>query len=191
MKFRIFFITPFIASLLCQVACLPVVATGALTGASIAKDRRTAGTWVDDKTLTLKAIHLLAKHKTLFKESHINIISYNNVILLLGQTPREEYVQEAEVALSELPNVKKIHNALSVAAPTPLQQRAQDTWITTQIKTKMLTSNIVNPARVKVITENNIVYLMGLLKPDEETEALTIARAIKGVEKVVQVFEDI
>ena len=169
--------------------CLAAAAGGAATGASIATDRRTTGTIVDDQSIELKATYNLSQHKDLWKASHINVISYNNVLLLVGQTPSEHYKQEAEEAVSNIPKIRQVHNELTIAEPASLGTRSNDSWITTQIKTKLIGHKDINAGRIKVITEEGVVYLMGITTPEEEMIATNIARETSGVERVVQIFE--
>ena len=42
---------------------------------------------------------------------------------------------------------------------------------------------------VKVVTEANVVYLMGLVKRKEADDAAQIARTTGGVQKVVRLFD--
>ncbi len=170
--------------------CVAAAAGGAATSAVVATDRRTAGTMVDDQTIEFKAMHEIRQNKPLWKESHINIISYNNVLLIVGQTPTEEYKRQAEEAINGIPKIRRVHNELTIEEPASLGTRSQDSWITTQIKTKLVGHKEIRAGRIKVVTENGVVYLMGLTTPEEEMVATDIAREIKGVEKVVQIFEN-
>ncbi len=169
----------------CGAAIVPCAATGAI----VAHDRRTAGTVVDDQAIEFKALHALSENKPLWKDSHITAVSYNNVLLLVGQTPTEDLKQQAEQAVSNIAKVRRVHNELTVEEPVPLSIRSQDTWITTQIKAKMLSNKGVKPSRVKVITENGIVFLMGLTTSEEAMAATDIAQQVTGVEKIIQIFE--
>jgi osmotically-inducible protein OsmY len=171
--------------------CILAAAGGAATTTVVATDRRTTGTIVDDQSIALKATHQLCLHKPLWNASHINTVSYNNVLLLVGQTPTEAFRNEAEEAVSDIPKIRRIHNELTVGEPTSLATRAKDTWITTQIKTKLFGSKTMSASRVKVITEDGVVYLMGVTTPEEQMTATDIARAINGVAKVIQIFEDV
>jgi osmotically-inducible protein OsmY len=167
-----------------------VAAVGAATGGvAVAVDRRTTGTILDDKAVEIKATHQLSQNKELWKKSHINVICYNNAILLVGQVPSERDRQYVEALMKDMPHIKKIYNELTIANPIPFSTRSQDTLITTQIKGKMVVSKEVKTSQIKVVTENGVVYLMGLTTPEEQIAATEIAREIKGVEKVVQIFE--
>lgn len=182
-----------ICSLICITlllqGCIAAAAGGAATGTVMATDRRTAGTVMDDKTAEFKAIHAISLNKPLWQQSHITSISYNNVLLLVGQTPTAEFKREAEEAVSTIPKIRRIHNELTIAEPISLGTRSHDSWVTTQIKAKLVGTKEISATRIKVITEDNIVYLMGLVTAQEAEIATEIARAINGVDKVVQIFE--
>ncbi len=171
--------------------CVAAAAGGAATGAAMVTDRRTAGTILDDKAIEIKALHNISQNKPLFKQSHIAATSYDNVLLLVGQTPTEEFKREAFEAVSSIPKVRRVHNELTIAEPTSLATRSRDSWITTQIKAKLVGSKEVSATRIKVVTEDGVVYLMGLVTREEEEVATEIARAIDGVDKVIQIFEHI
>lgn len=171
----------------CAAAVVPVAATGV----AVVNDRRTTGTIIDDQSIEIKVMHALAHTPEIWRQCHITAVSYNNVVVLVGQAPTEALKQEAEQIVSEIPKIQRIHNELTIEAPNSLAQRSQDAWITTQIKAKMLGSKVVKSSRIKVITENNVVFLMGLVTVDEENAATDIARQITGVEKIIQIFERI
>ena len=67
--------------------------------------------------------------------------------------------------------------------------QSSDSFITTKIKSAMLTAKHVRADQVKVNTERGTVYLMGLVTPQAAQEAVAIARNTGGVQKVVKVFE--
>jgi osmotically-inducible protein OsmY len=86
-------------------------------------------------------------------------------------------------------NIKKVHNELEVAGPTSLIARANDNWLTTKIKSSMAVSSSTDANRIKVVTENGIVYLLGLLTREEADAAVQLTRKTYGVQKIVKVFE--
>lgn len=169
--------------------CAAAAVSGAATGAAMVHDRRTAGTIIDDQATEIKSLHAITRNQPLWKQSHINVVSYNNALLLVGQTPSESFKQDAEELIRSKTNVKKIYNELSIGEPASLTTRSKDSWITTQIKAKLVGTKDISAARIKVITEEGVVYLMGLTTPQEEVTATEIARTIPNVEKVVQIFE--
>lgn len=152
-------------------------------------DRRTAKTIVDDQAITVKANLALARNQPIWKASHISTLSYNNSILLVGQTKSNFYKDEVERMVQQIEGVGTIYNQITVGAPTCMSVRANDTWITTQVKARIFSDRDVGMNRVKVITEDGVVYLMGALTQDEEYITLRIARCVPCVKKVVTVLE--
>lgn len=169
--------------------CAVAAVSGAATGIAMVNDRRSTGTIVEDQSNELKALKVCLQNPEIWKKSHISAISYNNTLLLVGQTPNENFKREVEEELQSLTKIHKVHNELTIGKPVPLSTRSEDAWITTQIKARMFGKRDLNPARIKVVTENGIVYLMGLTTEEEQIKATEIARSTEGVEKVVQIFD--
>jgi osmotically-inducible protein OsmY len=91
--------------------------------------------------------------------------------------------------IAKLPNVKYIHNVVEVNKPINFSTQAIDTWITAKINFSMLKTKGIDLTRVKIITENGSVFLMGLVDSNEAAIASKIASEISGVKKVVEIFE--
>ncbi|AVX12194.1 BON domain-containing protein [Stutzerimonas stutzeri] len=158
----------------------------------IADDRgtRTIGSKIDDSLIETKASVNIAKaHPDLDKASHVVVASYNGVVLLAGQTPRAELKELAEQAASSVQRVKRVHNELQILQPSSALARSNDSWLTTKIKTQMLTDASVPGSRIKVITENGIVYLLGLVTRQEGNRATSLVQGVTGVQRIVKLFE--
>ena len=169
--------------------CAAVVASTAATSVMVAQDRRSTGTIVDDKGIEFKALQAVHRSLNHDEKSRVSITSYNNRVLLLGQAPNEQVKSKIEETVKRVANVKQLHNEMTIGQPTPLLSRTTDSIITTKIKSAMVFNKEFNPTRAKVITENGIVYLLGIVSPTEEEIAVDIARHTKGVKKVVKIFE--
>jgi osmotically-inducible protein OsmY len=169
--------------------CAAVVASTAATSVMVAQDRRTAGTIVEDKSIELKSLQAIADASHNDPNVHVAATSYNNRVLLVGQAPSRKVRTDIENAVKKIDKIKQIHNEIVLMAPTSLATRSKDSWITTKIKSEMTLTKDLNPTRVKVTTENGIVYLMGIVKKYEEEITVDIARHTKGVKKVVKIFE--
>lgn len=152
-------------------------------------DRRTASTIIDDQAITVRANLAIAKDKKVWKESHISTLSYNSTLLLVGQTRSEINKKQIENLVKPLTGIGNIYNQISVGEPIPMQKRACDTWITTQVKSRIISNRNIGINRVKVITENSVVYLMGKLTKDEEELTIDMARRVPGVKQVVTIIE--
>ena len=171
--------------------CTGALIVGGATGISMAHDRRTAGTYVEDQNIELKAMNELAKDKTISSKAHVSVTSYNRIVLLSGEVLDEPMRTRAMELVRRVSNIRKIHNELVVAKPSTLSRRSKDTWITTKIKTRLFSikRKDFDPSRVKVVTERGTVYLMGLVTREEANDVVALVRNIKGVHKVVKIFE--
>lgn len=121
--------------------------------------------------------------------SHIVTSSYNGVILIAGQTPRAELKERAGQAARTVRGVSTVHNELQIMEPTSLLVRSNDTLITSKIKTLLLAESAVPSARIKVITENGVVFLMGIVTRQEAANATSVVAGAAGVQKIVKLFE--
>ncbi len=169
--------------------CAVGAATGAATGALVAYDRRTTGTVIDDQLIEFKVIDALRQDDELWSQVHLNATSFNNAVLLTGEAPSEELRSRLEPMVARIPKVSRVHNEVVIAAPSSMLSRSSDTWVTGKVKTNLLTETKIEGARVKVVTENGTVYLMGLVTRAEADAATDIARKVSGVQRVVKVFE--
>ncbi|TWI58461.1 osmotically-inducible protein OsmY [Pseudomonas duriflava] len=150
---------------------------------------RTIGSKIDDSLIETKAAVNISKAHPDLDKSHIVVVSYNGVVLLAGQTPRPELKAQAEQVARAVQRVKLVHNELQILPPSSLLARNNDTWITTRIKSKMIADNNVPSSRIKVVTENGIVYLLGLVTHQEANLATNVAQSVSGVQKIVKLFE--
>ncbi len=169
--------------------CVAIAAGGAVTGAAVAYDRRTTGTVVEDRSIEVKAARALNSDEELDTKAHINITSYNRVVLITGEAPTEELRKRAVDIVRNISSVNKIYNEVTVAAPSSFMSRSSDSAITTKVKTALFREDGIEATHIKVVTERGIVYLMGLLKSEEAELATEIARKVGGVQKVVKLFE--
>ncbi|MBI1732221.1 MAG: divisome-associated lipoprotein YraP [Gammaproteobacteria bacterium] len=169
--------------------CVAVAAGGAAAGASAAVDRRTTGTLVEDQAIELKAVRAIMADKELNSQAHLNVTSYNMIVLLTGEAPTEELRGRAAEIVRGIEKVETVHNEITIAAPSSLITRSSDTVITSKVKTKLLADEDIEGVNIKVVTENGVVYLMGLAARAEAELATEIARQTGGVQKVVKVFQ--
>ncbi len=171
--------------------CAGVIIGGAATGAAVVHDRRTAGTVIEDQAIELKGRKALSNDPEIRQKTHINITSYNNVMLLTGEAPSDELRSRAETLVRRIPKVKRVHNVIRIAAPSALVSRSSDTLITAKVKTQLMGLGLedFDPTRTKVVTEDGTVYLMGLLRPAEADAVVERTRRVAGVQRVVKVFE--
>ncbi len=151
--------------------------------------KRTTGTKWDDQMVESRGKANIKSTSPELENAHISIISFNGIVLLVGQVPSQDAKDAATTAVEGLRKVKLVHNELEVAGPISFMARTNDTWLTTKVKTAMLTDKDSEGRRIKVVTEDGVVYLMGLLTHNEADFAVKRARGVFGVQKIVKVFE--
>ena len=176
------------AALISQItACVPVVVGGAAATGAMAADRRTSGIYVEDENIELKAVKKMETN--LGEDAHVNVTSYNRNVLLTGEVPVAESKSKAESLIKEITNTRSITNEITVGPKSTIGSRSNDSYITSKIKTKFVTENKFPANYVKVVTENGVVYLLGIVTNKEADDAVEIARNTDGATKVVKVFE--
>ena len=180
---KLFFISFVLLQLL---GCPAAIIGGGAIGIDTIADRRTPGVILEDSNIELKAFAGIQK---LEGQIHTNVTSYNAHVLVLGQVPSEEIKSTITAQIKALANVKSVMNELTIEPVNSLSARAEDTLITSSVKARFFKENKVSPFYVKVITENKVVYLMGLLNEKEAKEAEEIAKNTNKVTKVVKLFE--
>ena len=168
-------------------ACVPLAVTGATAAALMATDRRSPGIYIEDETIEWKAVGQIRDAR--FATAHVNPTSYNRRVLLTGEAPTEEMKKEIERWVRAVPNVKEVLSEIQVAGASSLAARGNDSLITSNVKARMVNNGKFSPSHVKVLTEANVVYLMGLVTPAEGEAAADVARTTQGVSRVVKVFE--
>jgi osmotically-inducible protein OsmY len=160
---------------------------------------RTPGTYIDDLVLDLGvAERKIRKSDEKFKGSHIVVEVFNGNILVVGQVPSEELKEKAGMELKKLKNIgdTKIHNYLQIAPPTTMLARTNDTFITTKVKTRLFASGLSSKNKrpkykIKVLTEDGNVYLMGLIDQKDSESITSTVKAVYGVRKIIKLFNEL
>lgn len=162
----------------------------AAASASFASDRRTVGTIVEDESIEWKLRVALHDAGLTGGDSNVNVTSYNRVVLLSGQTPDEDKKKRMGRLAHEVPEVRAVHNELAIGPPTPLSVRATDTTITSRVKLALARARIPRAGtNVKVVTEDGVVFLMGLVSREVGETVTEVVRNKAGVRQIVRLFE--
>ena len=176
-----------IALLPALTGCMAVALGGAAaTGFIIGEDRRTLGTITEDQGIEIRSANRIEEK---VKDAHINITSYNRAVLLTGEVPSEAAKTDAERITRAVENVRNVYNELQVAGNASLQSRTNDAVLTSKVKARFVDGRKFSPVHVKVVSENGVVYLLGMVNRQEAADATEVARTTGGVRKVVRVFE--
>ena len=169
-------------------ACVPLVVGGAAVGAGLmATDRRSSGAQLDDQAIELRGASRIREIAN--DQMYVTVTSFNRQMLLTGTVGNEADRRRAEAAVQGIDNVRSIVNEVVVGEPRSFQVRSNDTFITGKVKASLLDAKDIFATSFKVITENGVVYLMGLATKREVDRATDITRGVSGVQKVVRVVE--
>ncbi|PDO86135.1 division/outer membrane stress-associated lipid-binding lipoprotein [Kosakonia pseudosacchari] len=177
-----------ISALLLQGCVGAVVVGSAAVGTKAATDPRTVGTQVDDGTLELRVNSALSKDEQIKKEARVNVTAYQGKVLLTGQAPNTELASRAKQIAVGVEGATEVFNEIRQGQPIGLGTASSDTWITTKVRSQLLSSDQVKSSNVKVTTENGEVFLMGLVTEREGRAAADIASRVSGVKHVTTAF---
>ena len=184
----IFAAAALLACALSLSGCIPLAITGVAATAAIATDRRSVGAQLDDELIEDKtAAQVLERFKG--RDVHVNVTSYNGNVLLTGEIPFDSAKTEIGEIARRMPKTRSVQNDLLIGSASNLGPRSNDTLITSKVKARFVEANKFQINHVKVVTERGVVYLLGVVRPEEGNAAAEIARTTSGVQRVVKVFE--
>jgi osmotically-inducible protein OsmY len=171
--------------------CALLIATGVVsgvgTGVAMSQDRRTSGMFIEDEGIESRSAGRISEK--FGTDTHINVTSFNRNVLLTGEAPTEVAKREVQRLVANVEHVRNVTNEIAVADVSSFASRSNDTLITSKVKGRFMDGGKFQINHVKVVTEDGVVYLLGLVKRKEAESAVEIARSTGGVKKVVKVFE--
>ena len=163
-----------------------------MTGLSLLHDRRDSNAIALDERIEDTAIVKLRELDDVYDYAHFNVTSYNGKVLLTGEAASEAILKKIIYKIRIIPGVKIVHNEIMIGATSSMQSRTEDSLLTIKVKEAIAEIKDLpgfDATRVKVVTERQNVYLMGIV---HEQEGLVVAQKVQkviDVRKVVAVFE--
>lgn len=167
--------------------CVPLAATGIAVGTLAAIDRRTVASQASDTEIELRAANRLPD--AIRGSAGVSVTSYNQRVLLTGRVPDETARVDAERAVRQVPNVREVFNELEVGPRLSFGSMTADTAVTARVKGAFIEQRELSSNVVKVVTDNSIVYLMGLVTQREGPAYATAAARVGGIRRVVTLYE--
>lgn len=189
LKSRNIYIPLLLSATLLVQGCAGLIIGAGVGAASVAHDRRTIGMQVDDTTTAGRISIAMSKDTAINEQTNISVQVFNGTALLVGQAPTQALIQQAEKLASSVKNIKKLHNQIRLGSPIPASVMANDTWLASKIKTKLIADKRIDGLQIEIEVENGEVFLMGLVSEQESIIAVDIARNINGVKQVIKAFE--
>ena len=178
-----------LAAVITLQGCVVAVGAAGAMAAKVANDRRTVGTQLDDQNADSAVAYQWSKSDALKEQANLQVDVYNGVALLTGQAPSQALLDEAVNRAQEVAYLKKIHNQIRIAQPIGAGTQANDIWLASKVRAKIVADERVPALQVKVVVQDSEVFLMGRLSNLEATAAVDIARNVTGVARVVRAFE--
>ena len=168
--------------------CAGIFIAGAATTANIVTDTRTTKEIWNDNNIEFEVAAITNKQP--YRGSvRVTASSYRGSVVLMGQATTDAERRSFESQAKDVPGVETIHNQIRVKEPLSVSAISKDSWITTKVKSALLANSELNGIKVKVITEDSEVFLLGLVSREHADIATEVARNISGVKQVIRAFE--
>jgi len=162
---------------------------GATVGGTSYYNRNRIKTYYDDGNIAFAANQRIRKEPILRDNTHIVVAVYRNIVLLAGQVVSPSQRIKAQQLVRSIPHVRRVYNEIAIAGPTTTLTRSSDAWITSKVKSEMVLAEKLKSRNIKIVTENGVVYLLGVVSKAQSKMATDVARRVQGVQKVVTLFE--
>lgn len=176
-------------SLYCLLSILSSGCTSvAMTGAQIAYNHHQIENNLQDQYMTFQGYQQLKKEGNRLEGTSISVATLDGEVLLTGQAITGWQRNRIEDIIKNVPSVQKVHNFIQVTPILSTLKQVSDVWLTAKIKTRLIASANFDATKIKVVTENGTVYLMGTLMAEDAKDAMQIAHSTEGVEHVVSLF---
>lgn len=172
-------------------ACAPAFIGGTAVGVSVIHDRRDSATVIEDQKIELQALSKISEDKSLGEHSSVGVTSYNRVVLLTGTAETEDVKNRIGAILRGYPQVVRIVDEIAIAPRPSLQQESNDAFLTSRAKLSLFELSFpdFDPSRIKVVTDHEVVYLMGLVTAEEAAAVVKQVRYVPGIKRVVKIFD--
>ena len=177
-------------------ACAVVVAGFALAGCTsptmildaattVAEDRSMSQVASDvGLKIDINAKLLSNKYRDLFFDVNTNV--YENRVMLTGSVETAGQKRRATLLVRGIKGVTKVINELQVTDDGSLTDTANDLWIETKLKARLVGADGVSSINYRWRSVNGVVYFIGVAQNRRElAEVVRLARAMSHVNKVV------
>lgn len=173
----------------CLAATLLALQVGCVSFTGDDPTLRTPGGWLDDEVIERMASRRIDAADERLAISHVNVVSYDGIVLLTGQVEDPDLRNLAEESIREIRKIRKIHNEIQIGGANSLVARGNDNWLQTKVKAQLVANEDVNASRIKVFVEDGVAYLIGVVPRVQADAAVGVARTVFGVQRVVKVFD--
>jgi hyperosmotically inducible protein len=150
------------------------------------------GAAVGDTAITAKVKASFVGDERL-KDAHIKVVTTNGVVTLTGRAPNDDSKSAAEELAKGVSGVRSVDDQLSIPGSGSTTHRAvattervgSDSWITTKVKSEIMSDSISKGFDVHVKTLHGVVMLRGTLpNHDAIAHVKDIAEKVDHVKSV-------
>jgi len=183
---RILSLVAVVVSALAISGCWPIVFGAGTEGAVVVAQERSVGNAVDDAGILLKIKDRYARadYKDLLANVEIKVVEGR--VLLTGNVDKPESQITAVREAWLVTGVKEVIDEIQLNNKAGFSNYAQDVWISTQVKSRLLITKNIRSVNYSVITVNQVVYLMGIAQDQSELDRVTwVASTTNHVQRVV------
>lgn len=174
------------------LGCAALVVGGVVVTGVAVHDRRSVGTVLDDSVLEIRVRDALYEQAEFGSDSRIKINAFSGWVLLAGEVPNQDLIEQATETVSSVDGVQRLFNELVAQQRASLGQAGNDRWVAGRVKASFAGIDGLkgfDPTRVQVTATRGVVYLQGLVSQAEADAVIERARTVRGVERVVTMFD--
>jgi len=175
-----------IAVAVAGTGCVPLVVGAAATPVVVAAhEKRGVRGFASDTAIRAQINNLWLQHSIdLFQNVRLRVDQGR--VLLTGRTADPQTRLDAVRLAWQADGVREVINEIQVDNESGIIDSAKDTWINTQLRTRITFDGAVSSQNYSIDTVNGVVYLMGWAKSQDELDrVIGHARAIPNVQRIV------
>ena len=154
-------------------------------GVTIGFDPRTVGMQIDDTLMQKNLVaRLTLAEKKYFLSIQVEVL--DGRIFLTGKVDEPEEKIKITKQAWETKGVRSVKNAITIKGQSNFKNTAKDIFITTQLRTALIFSKIIESNNYTLETINKNIYIFGIAMDNKEKkEVIDEANKIYDVEKII------
>lgn len=158
------------------------------TGATLFYDRHNLFKKADDFKLSTSASYEIFKNSELRCERCVvDVTTFNADLLVSGHVPNQRLKNLLDSRLRTVHHYRHIYNEVIVAHLE--SDTWYDTWITSKVRSHILSDDSIDPNPFKIVTTDGVVYVMGEMEEHQARRLAHLIAEVPGVLKVVTLLK--
>ncbi len=168
-------------------ACTPIgaaIGTGAIVGTAASKEGGVGQAWTDTRIKAYISDAWFRYNVDVFRKLDITV--REGRVLLTGIVQNPQWRVDAVRLAWQAPGVRQVINEIRIENSEGVSGYARDSWISTQLKTKLIFDKDIRSIDYNFDCVGAVVYLMGVARDQEELDrVISHARSVAYVKEVV------